>query len=92
MENGMQFILGNDGKFHEYDDTYDVVIHCESKEDQDKLYEFLNNSIPRREINEAKKEMFQYAMAFGKNAKRKDLESAVIKCIGILNKHIGKDD
>ena len=29
--------IGEDGIAREYDDTYDVTIHCESKEDQEKL-------------------------------------------------------
>lgn len=29
--------IGEDGIAREYDNTYDVTIHCESKEDQEKL-------------------------------------------------------
>lgn len=37
--------LGEDGIVRKYDNTYDVTIHCESKEDQEKLMSSL--VIPR---------------------------------------------
>lgn len=40
--------LGEDGVLSEYDDTYDVTIHCSSKEDQDQTIELIKrfNWIP----------------------------------------------
>lgn len=32
-----------DGMFGIYDDTYDITIHCESQEEQDRVIEFLNS-------------------------------------------------
>lgn len=40
-EDSLNFILGEDGKFHKYDDTYDVILHCENEADQEKLLEIL---------------------------------------------------
>lgn len=36
--------LGEDGVLSEYDDTYDVVIHCTSKEDQEQTVKFIKDS------------------------------------------------
>ena len=48
MCDGIMLMIGDDGVAHEYDDTYDIVIHCESQEDQDKAREKLmrTNWIP----------------------------------------------
>lgn len=44
-------IVGEDGMLTSYDDTYDIVIHCSSKEDQNRTIELINsfNWIPVRE-------------------------------------------
>lgn len=36
--------LDKDGVLSEYDDTYDVVIHCTSKEDQEQTVKFIKDS------------------------------------------------
>ena len=36
MSDGMTFVQNEDGTFSTYDDTYDVVIHCETEEEQKK--------------------------------------------------------
>lgn len=36
MSDGMTFVQNEDGAFSTYDDTYDVVIHCETEEEQKK--------------------------------------------------------
>lgn len=33
----MEFILNDDGIFENYDDTYDVIIHCDSQEAHDEV-------------------------------------------------------
>jgi hypothetical protein len=35
MSDGMTFVQNEDGAFSTYDDTYDVVIHCETEEEQE---------------------------------------------------------
>ena len=42
MSEGLQVILNDDGVFEEYDDTYDLTIHCESKEEQEAVLNKLN--------------------------------------------------
>lgn len=37
----LKAILNDDGVFEEYDDTYDLTIHCTSQEDQDKTIKIL---------------------------------------------------
>ena len=48
MCDGIMLTIDDDGVAHEYDDTYDIIIHCESQEDQDKAREKLmrTNWIP----------------------------------------------
>lgn len=41
MDNGLMLIIGDDGIARQYDDTYDIVIHCESAEEQDKVRKML---------------------------------------------------
>lgn len=42
-----------DGTFDIYDDTYDITIHCESQEEQEKVTNALINSISQEEIEKA---------------------------------------
>lgn len=42
MSDGMKLIMSKNGTFKEYDDTYDIVIHCESKEEHDRIIEKFN--------------------------------------------------
>ncbi len=37
MTDGITVMIGEDGVAREYDDTYDVIIHCESQKDQDEV-------------------------------------------------------
>ena len=44
MSDGMLLQLSDDGKAEVYDDTYDIIIHCKSKEEQDAAREFLKHA------------------------------------------------
>ena len=37
MSDGIMLTIGDDGEATLYDDTYDITIHCESKEEQDEI-------------------------------------------------------
>ena len=37
MTDGIKIVIGDDGVAREYDDSYDVVIHCETEEEQKKV-------------------------------------------------------
>lgn len=41
MSDGMTLVQNEDGSFSAYDDSYDVVIHCETEEEQKKVIERL---------------------------------------------------
>ena len=41
MSDVMKLIQNEDGTFNTYDDTYDIVIHCETEEEQKKVIEHL---------------------------------------------------
>lgn len=57
-DNGIKAIMQDDGTFKAYDDTYDITIHCESKEEQDKVKEILNQkSISKEDLNKIIAEM-----------------------------------
>ena len=51
MTDEIMLMIGEDGVAREYDDTYDITIHCESEEDCEKAIERINNSIPCDFIN-----------------------------------------
>ena len=42
MSDVMEFVQNEDGTFNTYDDTYDIVIHCETEEEQKKVIEGLS--------------------------------------------------
>lgn len=48
MSDGMTLMQNEDGAFSAYNDTYDIVIHCESEEEQKEVIERLKatNWIP----------------------------------------------
>lgn len=44
MSDTMKLVQNEDGTFSAYDDTYDVVIHCETEEEQKKVIEHLKST------------------------------------------------
>lgn len=42
MSDEMTLVQSEDGTFSAYDDTYDIVIHCETEEEQKKVIERLS--------------------------------------------------
>lgn len=46
MSDGLMLSIGDDGTAKVYDDTYDITIHCESREEQEEVRKALE-SIPR---------------------------------------------
>jgi len=44
MSDEMTLVQSEDGTFSAYDDTYDLVIHCESREEQKKAIEHLKST------------------------------------------------
>lgn len=44
MSDGITLAQNEDGTFSAYDDTYDVVIHCETEEEQKKVIERLEST------------------------------------------------
>ena len=42
MSEEIKFYFGEDGIAREYDDTYDITIHCTSQEEQDNVLKKLN--------------------------------------------------
>ena len=46
MSDEIMLTIGEDGKASLYDDTYDITIHCESKEEQEEVRKLLENPEP----------------------------------------------
>ena len=40
-EQGIMMIMGDDGVFREYNDEFDITIHCESQEEAERVMEKL---------------------------------------------------
>ena len=60
MSDEIMLTIGDDGEATLYDDTYDITIHCESKEEQDEVRKALENiphwipvteRLPENEVN-----------------------------------------
>lgn len=45
MDEGIMLIQNKDGELEEYDDTYDVIIRCDSEEERQKVVGTLKNKI-----------------------------------------------
>lgn len=43
MSDEMKIVQNDDGKWSLYDDTYDIVIHCESAEEQENVINILKS-------------------------------------------------
>lgn len=41
MSDEMKLVQNENGSFSAYDDTYDIVIHCETEDEQKKVIEHL---------------------------------------------------
>ena len=44
MSDVMELVQNEDGTFSEYDDTYDITIHCETEDEQKKVIERLKST------------------------------------------------
>lgn len=78
MKGGIMLIIGEDGKATVYDDTYDIVIHCESQEEQDRVKQLLENIQRRTPCSE---ELITFGAACKKaGVDEKDLKSFVQDC------------
>lgn len=50
MSKEIQLIINKDGVAEVYDDTYDIIIHCKSQEEQNEAIKALKDSIPRDKL------------------------------------------
>ena len=55
---GLLAIMGDDGIFKVYDDTFDITIHCTNQEEQDEVEEILNQKyISKKDLEAAIEEI-----------------------------------
>ena len=74
----LKMIMNDDGVFEEYDDTYDLTIHCTSQEEQDEVLLRLNKTVET--LEEIKLEIKQLANA--------DTVDVLVDVHRIINKHL----
>ena len=48
MSDGMQLIIREDGTAEQYDDTYDLTIHCTSEDEQREILKIMNQAAELR--------------------------------------------
>ena len=54
----MLLMANNDGTWRVHDETYDITIHCSTKEEQEWVCELLKNKpIPKKEVLEVVKDI-----------------------------------
>lgn len=71
MSDGIMLTIGADGVARQYDDTYDITIHCESEEEQRELMDRLGHvRIPEPEITHEKAIEFLQATGWLQNHDR----------------------
>lgn len=57
---GLEMIMGDDGIFREYNDEFDITIHCESQKEQDRVKKILNHEyVSKEDIDEAISEIMK---------------------------------
>lgn len=53
-EKELKLIMGDDGIFRKYNDEFDIIIHCESQEEQNRVQNILNQEyVSKEDIDEA---------------------------------------
>lgn len=55
----IQLKINENGVAEIYDDTYDIVIHCKSQEEQDDAVKALKESIPRDKLIQIRRECWE---------------------------------
>lgn len=59
-EKELKLIIGDDGVLREYNDEFDITIHCESQEEQDRVKKILNHEyVSKEDIDEAISEIMK---------------------------------
>lgn len=61
-EEGILLVLNDDGVAEVYDDTYDITIHCDSKESQDRATAMLKNCMRWIPVEERLPENSDYVL------------------------------
>ena len=52
MTDGIQLIIREDGTAEEYDDTYDLTIHCTSEDEQKEVLKIMNQAAELRQLKQ----------------------------------------
>ena len=52
MSDGIQLIIREDGTAEQYDDTYDLTIHCTSEDEQREVLKIMNQAAELRQLKQ----------------------------------------
>ena len=52
MTDGIQLIIREDGVAEQYDDTYDLTIHCTSEDEQKEVLKIMNQAAELRQLKQ----------------------------------------
>ena len=52
MSDGIQLIIREDGTAEQYDDTYDLTIHCTSEDEQREVLKIMNQAAGLRQLKQ----------------------------------------
>lgn len=79
MKDSILLMLNEEGVAEEYDDTYDIIIHCESEEDQKRAEEMLKNCMRWVPVDERLPEDASYVLM--------SFENFSLPAVGRYEKH-----
>lgn len=83
----MELMMNEQGVFEKYDDTYDVVIHCDSKEARDKVLADLK-AVNERLLDKIRAEIKEHA----DRLKDSLYGDGMRHCIEIIDKYRESED
>ena len=52
MSDGIQLIIREDGTAEQYDDTYDLTIHCTSEDEQREIFKIMETAAELRQLKQ----------------------------------------
>jgi hypothetical protein len=82
MKQDNKFVIDHNGKAIHYDDTYDIIIHCESEKEQGEVTDRLRYSISVKEIEAAEREIYKIVKSIPVTLSKAAADDMLIKDIG----------
>ena len=83
MTDDILLTIGEDGKASLYDDTYDITIHCESKEERDEVKRVLQNVPHWIPVTEEPRPDGEYLVTWTSEIQEKPILSIICRYSGV---------